>query len=114
LYLKRRLELWIPVDCLLHREIIQFMCEHDTPDRVKRARAQIANEQAVVGINIGLSDSDVPNHGPNAPVERVILPDDSLQAQLICNIANAVLCQCRLTSGYSKSRENAGRTSTSP
>ena len=45
------------------------MCEHDAPDRVKRARGQIANEQAVVGVNIRLSDSGVPNHGPNAPVE---------------------------------------------
>jgi hypothetical protein len=61
------------------------VCEHDTPDRVKRARAHIANEQAVVGINIGLSDSGVPNYDPNAPVERVIPPDDSLQAELICN-----------------------------
>ena len=67
------------------------MCEHDTPGHVKRARGHIANEQAVVGINIGLSDSDVPNHGPNAPVKRVILPDDRLQAQLICNITDAVL-----------------------
>jgi hypothetical protein len=33
------------------------------PDRVERARAQIVSEEAVVGINIGLSDSDVPNHG---------------------------------------------------
>jgi hypothetical protein len=96
LYRKRRLEPWIPVDCLLHREIIHFMCEHDAPDRVKRARAQIVNEQAVVGINIGRSDSGVPNHGPNAPVERVILPDDSLQSQLICNITNAVLCQQKM------------------
>jgi hypothetical protein len=67
------------------------VCEHDAPSRVKRARAQIANEQAVVGINIGLTDSDVPNNGPDAPVERIIPPDDCLQAQLICNIADAVL-----------------------
>lgn len=90
MYLKRRHEPWIPVDCLLHREIIQFVCEHDASDRVKRARGQIANEQAVVGINTGLSDGGVPNHDPNAPVERVILPDVSLQPQLIFNIANAV------------------------
>jgi hypothetical protein len=96
LYRKRGLEPWIPVDCLLHRKIIQFVCEHDAPDCVERARAQIANEQAVVGIDIGLSDSDVSNHGPNSPVERVIPPDDSLQAQLICNIANAVLCQQKM------------------
>jgi hypothetical protein len=96
LYRKRRLEPWIPVDCLLHREIVQFVCEHDAPDRVKRSRAQIADKQAVVGIDIGLSDSDVPNHGPNAPVERVIPPDDGLQAQLICNVANTVLCQQKM------------------
>jgi len=69
------------------------VCEHDAPNRVKRARGQIVNEQAVVVINIDLSDSDVCNHGPNAPVKRVILPDDSLQAQLVCNILNPVLCQ---------------------
>jgi hypothetical protein len=72
--------------------------EHDARNRVKRTRTQSVNEQPVVGINISLSDSGVPNHGPNAPVERVILPDDSLQAQLICNIANAsaVLCQQKM------------------
>jgi hypothetical protein len=73
----------------LHREIVQFMCEHDAPDRVKLARGHIVDEQAVVIINI--SRSDIVE--PNTPVERVILPDDSLQAQRICNIANAVLCQ---------------------
>jgi hypothetical protein len=31
MYLKRRLEPWILVDCLLHREIIQLVCEHDAP-----------------------------------------------------------------------------------
>jgi hypothetical protein len=67
------------------------VCEHDAPNRVKYARSQIANEQAVVGVNSRRSDCDVRNHGPNAPVERVIFPDDSLQAQLIGNIANAVL-----------------------
>ncbi len=91
MYRKRRLELWIPVYCFLHRAIVQFVCEHDAPDRVKHARGQIVNEQAIVSINIGLADRDVPNHCPNAPVERVELPEDSLQAQLICNITNAVL-----------------------
>ena len=66
-------------------------CVRICPDRVKRARAQIMNEQAIVGINIGKGDSGVPDHGPNTPVERVILPDDRLQAQLIRNITNAVL-----------------------
>ena len=77
------------------------MCEHDASNRVKYARVRIADEQAVVGIDSSRSDSgvdcgfsnDALNHGPNAPVERVILPDNCLQAQLICNIANAVLCQ---------------------
>ena len=42
MYRKRRIvELWIPVDCLLYREIIQFACENDAPDRVKRARTPI-------------------------------------------------------------------------
>jgi hypothetical protein len=89
MYRKRRLELWIPVDCFLHREIVQLVCKHYPPGSVKRARSQIAYEQAVVSINSGLGDIV----GPNAPVVRVIRPDDSLQAHCICNIANAVLCQ---------------------
>jgi hypothetical protein len=66
-----------------------LMCEHDAPDCVKRARGQIVDEQAVVIINIGRSDIV----DPNAPVERVILPDDGLQAQRICNIGDEVLCE---------------------
>jgi hypothetical protein len=57
--------LWIPLDCFLHREIVQFVCEHDAPDRVKRARGQIVDEQAVVIVNIGRSDVVE----PNTPVE---------------------------------------------
>jgi hypothetical protein len=30
--------------CLLHRKIIQFVCEYDASDCVKRARVQIDNE----------------------------------------------------------------------
>ena len=93
---KRRLEQWIPVDCLLHRETIQFVREHDAPDRVKRARSQIVDEQ---GINIGPSDSRVPNHGLNAPVKRVKFAEGSPHAQLIFSVANAVLYQQEI---YSK------------
>ena len=53
------------------------MCEHDASNRVKRALGRIVDEQAVVGIDSGRSDSGVDsgvsnhslNHGPNAPVE---------------------------------------------
>ena len=53
------------------------MCEHDASNRVKHARARIADEQAVVSIDSGRSDSGVDsgvsnhalNHGANAPVE---------------------------------------------
>jgi len=69
------------------------MRQHDTPDPVECARSQIADEQAIVCINVGRSDVV----GPNAPVVRVKLPDDSLQAHCICNIANAVLCQTEIT-----------------
>ena len=58
---QRCLEPWILVDYLLHREIIQLVCERDAPGRVRRARGQIVNEQAVIGINIRLSDGSVPN-----------------------------------------------------
>jgi len=50
-------------------------CEDDAYG-VRRARVQIVDEQAIVGINVGRSDSGVPNQSPNAPAERVILPDD--------------------------------------
>ena len=65
------------------------MCEHDAPDRVKRPRGEIIDEKAVVIINIGRGDIVE----TNIPVERVILPDDGLQAQSICNVANPVLYQ---------------------
>ena len=53
------------------------MCEHDAPSRVKRSRGQIADEQAVFGIDSGRSNSGIGsdvsnhglNHGPNTPVE---------------------------------------------
>ena len=55
-YRKGRLELWVPLDRFLHGEIVQFVCEHDAPDRVKRPRGQIVDEKAVVIINIGRGD----------------------------------------------------------
>jgi len=51
------------------------MCEHDASDSVKCASRLIVDEQAVVSINIGCSDVV----RPNAPVKRVIFPDDSRQ-----------------------------------
>ena len=35
------------------------MCEHDAPGCVERARGQIADEKAIVEIDIGQSDSGV-------------------------------------------------------
>jgi hypothetical protein len=55
-YRKRRLESWIPLDRFLDREIVQFFCELDAPDRVECPRGQIVDEQAVVVIDIGCSD----------------------------------------------------------
>jgi hypothetical protein len=66
------------------------LCVSMTPQTVLNVPA-LRLLMNVVGINIGRSNSSVPNHGPKAPVERVILPDDSLQSRLICNITNAVL-----------------------
>lgn len=84
---KRRLELWVKLDRFRHREVVQLVCEHNAPDGVERARRKVANKQIVRGVDI--SSSDVVR--PDAPVVRVILPYDSLEAQRICNIANAVL-----------------------
>jgi len=84
---KGRLELWVKLDRFRHREVVHLMCEKDAPGGVERARSQVANKQIVRVVNI--SSSDVAR--PNAPVIRVILPYDSLEAQSICNRANAVL-----------------------
>ena len=66
------------------------------PPTNKSARSQIVDEQ---GINIGPSDSRVPNHGLNAPVKRVKFAEGSPHAQLIFSVANAVLYQQEI---YSK------------
>ena len=88
-YLKRPLELWIPLDNFRHHEIVQFVCEHDAPGPVKRVARLIVDEQLVVRVNIGSGDIV----SANEPVERVILPDDSCQVQDMCNIANTILRQ---------------------
>jgi hypothetical protein len=63
--------------------------EKDAPGGVERARRHVVNKQIVGGVNISGSDAI----RPDAPVVRVILPYDSLEAQRICNRANAVLKQ---------------------
>ena len=55
------------------------MCEYDASNRVKRARARIAEERTVVDIDSSRSDSasvvdsgasnHALNHGPNVPVK---------------------------------------------
>jgi hypothetical protein len=62
------------------------MCERDALDGVKRTHGQIVDEQAIFIINIIRGDIVE----TNAPVGRVMLPNDSLQAQRIFNIANPV------------------------
>ena len=63
------------------------MCKKDAPSGVERARRLVVNKQIIRGVNI--SGSDVIR--PDAPVVRVILPYDSLEAQRIRNCPNAVL-----------------------
>lgn len=63
------------------------MREHDAPAGVERARRQVADEQVVGSIDVGLGD--VPC--PDSPVVRVVPPNDGPKAQRICNCANAVL-----------------------
>jgi hypothetical protein len=82
-----RLELRVPLDRLLHRKVVQLMCEHDTPDRVEVASSQVVDEQLVVCIDV--SGGDVGR--PDAPVERVVLPYDRLQAKRVGDRTNAVL-----------------------
>src|SRR6266571_9137500 len=67
-----RLELRVPLDCLLHRKVVQLVCEHDTPDRIEVAIGQVADEQVVVIVDVGSGDVAL----PGAPVERVVLPHD--------------------------------------
>jgi hypothetical protein len=65
------------------------MSEKDAPGGVERARRLVVNKQIIRVVNI--SGSDVIR--PDAPVVRVILPYDSLEAQRIRNRPNAVLKQ---------------------
>ena len=82
-----RLELRVPLNRLLHRKVVQLVCEQDTPDRVEGASSQVADEQTVVCIDVG--GGDVAH--PGAPVVRVVLPYDRLQAKCVGNRTNAVL-----------------------
>jgi hypothetical protein len=86
---KRRLELWVKFDRFRHREVVQLVSENDAPSGVERARRLVVNKQIIRGVNI--SGGDVIR--PDAPVVRVILPYDSLEAQRIRNRANAILKQ---------------------
>jgi hypothetical protein len=89
LYTHRKvgLERRIPVDCLLHRVIRKLVREHDGPAAVKVARGQVGNEIGIVGVDVRGGDVVC----PDAPVVRVELPYDSLKAERIRNVANAVL-----------------------
>jgi hypothetical protein len=83
---ERRFELWIKLDRLLHGIIVQLVCKHDTPNSVECARGQVIDEQVVGRVN----DSGGDVH-TDAPVVRVIFPNDRLQTQRMGNCANAVL-----------------------
>ncbi len=82
-----RLELRVPLDRRLHRKVVQLVCEHDTPDRIEAARGQVIDEQVVVVVNVGSGDVAL----PGAPVERVVLPHDRLQAKRSGDRTNAIL-----------------------
>lgn len=86
-HLKCRFELRIKVDRLLHRIIVQLMCEQDTSTTVESAHSCVVNKQVVVSVN-----SSGGNIGRiDTPVIRVILPNDRLQTKCIGDCADAVL-----------------------
>ena len=86
---KRGLELRVKFDRFRHREVVQLVCEKNAPGGVERARRHVVNKQIVGCVNISGSDAI----RPDAPVVRVILPYDSLEAQCIRYRPNAILKQ---------------------
>ena len=60
----------MPLDRLLHRKVVQLVCEQDSADRVEVARGPVVDEQPVVSIDVGGTEVSL----PAAPVERVVLP----------------------------------------
>ena len=69
-YRKRRLELRVPIDRLLHRIIVQLVREHDAPDGVERPRGQVRDEELVRSVDVGGGVAVL----PDAPVVRVVFP----------------------------------------
>jgi len=68
---KGRLELWVPVYCFLHREVVDLVSENDAARGVERARCQVVDEQLVGCINI--KHGVVPPR-KDTPVVRVVFP----------------------------------------
>jgi hypothetical protein len=82
-------ELRIHVDSLLHRKIVQLMCEHDTSTSTECACGRVGHEQVVGRVNGSGGDVRL----TKAPVVRVILPNNRLQTKRIGDCTNAVLHQ---------------------
>jgi hypothetical protein len=88
-HLKCRFELRIKVDRLLHRIIVQLVCENDTSLSVECTPGCVSNKPIVVCVNS--SGGNIVQ--TDMPVIRVILPKDRLQTKCIGDCANAVLHQ---------------------
>ena len=54
---KRRPELWVPIDRLLHRKLVQLMCKEDGAGFVELSRVQFPDELLIVAINISFGDA---------------------------------------------------------
>jgi hypothetical protein len=79
--LERRFELRIEVDRLLHGIVVQLMCEHDGAFGVECALGHVVYQQVVGRVNG--SGGDIVK--PDTPVVRVILPNDGLQTERMCD-----------------------------
>jgi hypothetical protein len=84
---KRRLNLRIPFYRLLHRKVAQLVHGDDSFHCVERARGRVADELLIRSIDISRG---VVAHS-DAPVIRVVFPQDRLRAYPICDYTDTAL-----------------------
>lgn len=86
-----RLESREPFDRLLHRKVVQLVCEYDSPDRVEVSRGHVIDEQRI--FYVGVCGAEVVLL--LVRVERVISPHNRLQVKRIGDRMNVVITQLK-------------------
>ena len=69
-YRKRRLQSWVPIYRLLHRELAQLVCKDNGAKFVEVARVQLRDELRIVVVNSSFGNTILPLF----PVVRVEFP----------------------------------------